>query len=387
MANEDFVPDAPPVPPLPATPTSIQAEPPAGFQLPWRRPGLPHPGFWWSVLWCILFLLFTQIPGAIVAAVILVGLWFLRPELFPPGGMADPNALMGSPAMSISLAVAFAITEVLVIGFSWLALRVLVGRDWTRQCALRRPGLAHLLLVLASVPAMILFANISYLLVRQLLPKQGGGLPGMEEMMKLLESWPALFAVLVIGVGPGIGEELWCRAFLGRGLVGNFGWIGGVVLTSFFFGLIHVDPSQGTMAMLMGVWLHLVYLTTRSLWMPILLHFLNNSLAVLASHLPLLKTLEIPLNQMPWHLPAATMLALGAIGWALFQSRSRLEGGFWRPAYPGVEYPPPDSETRVVHPAPSLLAILATLAAMAALAVSLGLTVAALPRALGAGPQ
>jgi len=277
--------------------------------------------------------------------------------------------------MSIGLAVGFAFTELLVIGFSWLALRVLVGRDWTRQCALRRPGLAHLVLVLASLPAMILFANISYQLVRELFSKTSiAGLPGMEEMMELLKGWPALFAVLVIGVGPGIGEELWCRGFLGRGLVGNFGWIGGVILTSFFFGLIHVDPSQGTMAMLLGVWLHFVYITTRSLWMPMLLHFLNNSLAILANHLPFLEALDLPLKAIPWHLFPATLLALGAIGFALFQSRSRLEGGFWRPAYPGVEYPPEDSGARVVHPTPSLAAILVALAGLALFAVSLGIT-------------
>ena len=31
-------------------------------------PPRPHPGFWWSVLWCIGFVLVTQIPGAIIAA-------------------------------------------------------------------------------------------------------------------------------------------------------------------------------------------------------------------------------------------------------------------------------------------------------------------------------
>src|SRR3954468_23799191 len=106
------------------------------------------------------------------------------------------------------------------------------------------------------------------------------GLGGMEEMEKAFGSWPVLLGVFLIGVLPGIGEELWCRGFLGRGLVGTHGVVLGILGTSFLFGLIHVDPCQGTMAMLMGVGLHVVYQLTRSLWMPMLLHFLNNSLAV-----------------------------------------------------------------------------------------------------------
>ena len=74
----------------------------------------------------------------------------------------------------------------------------------------------------------------------------------MEAMVKEFRTWPWQFGVLVIGLGPGLSEELWCRGFLGRGLVEHYGVILGVLLTSFLFGLIHGDPHQGTMAMLMG---------------------------------------------------------------------------------------------------------------------------------------
>src|SRR5207253_10760140 len=62
----------------------------------------------------------------------------------------------------------------------------------------------------------------------------------------------------------------------------DLGIIPGILLTSFFFGAIHIDPHQGAMAMLLGIFLHYVYLTTRSLWMPMLLHFLVNSFSVTA---------------------------------------------------------------------------------------------------------
>lgn len=370
--HEDVVPDgalhgvtaeAPPLPPYPPPPSV-------------RQPRPPHPGFWWALVWCVGFILFTQIPGALLAAGLMVLVMLLAPQEMEAfkgakGGVPD------SPAMSAIMAVTFAFTELLVIGVSWLVIRLVVGRDWTRQLALRRPGLAHVLLVLAGFPALALLGNGSYELLRQVLhvPSFSDlGLPGMEQMVGIFGRWPWPFAVLVIGAGPGIGEELWCRGFLGRGLVGRYGWLLGVVFTSFYFGFIHIDPAQGLYAMLVGLCLHFVYLTTRSLWMPMLLHFLNNSLSVVVTRVPQLKEFDsAPGTAFPVAVFVSAAVLLVAIGWALYQSRARLVapagGPAWRPLYPGVEYPPPDSDTRVAHPRPSWVAALAAGGAFAAFVV------------------
>jgi uncharacterized protein len=129
------------------------------------------------------------------------------------------------------------------------------------------------------------------------------------------------------------------------------------VVPSFFFGFIHLDPRQGLMAMFMGLWLHFVYLTTRSLWLPMLLHFLNNSFSVATTHYGAFKELDDN-GAMPAYLVVASALLMAGIGWALYRSRARLvpEGdgaGLWEPPYPGVMYPPAGSGTRVAHPRPS----------------------------------
>jgi membrane protease YdiL (CAAX protease family) len=337
----------------PAPPPALPIPHPAAYLRP-ARP--PHPNVGWAFLWCLGFILFTQIPAGLVAVAVIVGAYRIDPTQVP----LDTDALMNSPVYSVATAAAFVIAELLVIGISWLVLRLVAGRDWDRQVALRPPGAAHVLLVLASFPGLVLVGDGSYYVLRRVLhlPSVADlGLPGMEEMGKVFGSWPAVFAVLVIGLGPGLGEELWCRGFLGRGLVGRHGVVLGVLFSSFFFGLIHLDPCQGTMAALMGLWLHFVYLTTRSLWMPILLHFLNNSLAVLSSRHPLLKTLEQEAGAVPWPVYLAAGVLLLAVGWALYRSRARLVGEAggpppWEPACPGVEYPPPGTGTRVAHPVP-----------------------------------
>ncbi len=330
------------------------------------KPQWPHPNIGWSLLWCLLFVLVTQIPGAFIAVVVVTGLAILKPSTLPMEALGKPAELLKSEAMNIGLGVAFFITELIVIGFSWLIIRLVVGRDWKRQLALRLPSVSHTLLSLAAFPALVLLANIAYDLLRRILhvPSLSDfGLSGMEEMVEIFGKWPWIFAVLVIGLGPGIGEELWCRGFLGRGLIGNYGVVLGVIASSFFFGLIHLDPCQGAMAMLMGVWLHFVYLTTRSLLLPMLLHTLNNSFAVVITRVPQLQAIELQPNDVPWIVYVSAFLLLLGVAYALYQSRARLAGAsleqllVWRPAFEGVEYPPSDSGTQVVHPVPSPAAV------------------------------
>lgn len=348
----------------PSTSDGRAASPPHDVALPPRslvqKPRWPHPSFGWSLLWCLLFVFVTQIPGALIAIAVVIGLDFLKPGTLPTEALREPAALLKSEAMNVALGIAFLVTETLVIGFSWLIIRLVIGRDWKRQLALRLPSFSHALLALAAFPAMVLLANIAYDVLHKILhvPSLADyGLSGMEEMVEIFSHWPWGFAVVVIGLGPGIGEELWCRGFLGRGLVGNYGVVCGVFATSFFFGLIHLDPCQGTMAMVMGLWLHFVYLTTRSLLLPMLLHTLNNSVGVVITRVPQLEVIEVQPGDIPWIVYVSALLLLFGVGYALYQSRARLVGKSpeqllaWRPAFAGVEYPPADSGTQVIHPA------------------------------------
>jgi len=135
------------------------------------------------------------------------------------------------------------------------------------------------------------------------------------------------------------------------------------------------------MAMLMGVCLHFVYLTTRSLWVSILLHTLNNSLSVVALRFPQLDVLEKEPKRF-WILFAGATVLTATIAYAFYQSRARLvsttpgSAQCWRPDYPGVEYPPPGSDTVVAHPWPNAFALssvavgLAIFAGSCALAMS-----------------
>lgn len=330
---------------------------PGGWKMPLDRLGRPHPGLIWSFIWCILFLLFTQVPAALIAIVVVLFLLFVRPQLFPVE-MGDVSGLMQSPGMSFAIFLALGVAQILVSAFSLVMLRLFAGKYWMRKVGFRLPKWWHVLLVLAGFLPLVLMANLGFQFFKSVIPHGSPekAITGMEEMIHLFNSWPWPLAILIVGVGPGIGEELWCRGFLGRGLVGHYGVLGGVILTSFFFGLIHVDPVQGSMAMLMGLWLHFTYLVTRSLLVPMLLHFLNNSLAVVSSHFGFMELLDRPLALFSPSLILSSVVLISAVAYALYESRVRTVdfpgqktlGGL------GVEHPPSPlelwEESHAVYP-------------------------------------
>src|SRR5262249_50375847 len=239
-----------------------------------------------------------------------------------------------------------------ILGGIWLLTREQLGHDPKLDLAgspVRRQWLAASILLcvgLATVGGVLFLTTRAFPPIAFLHEMD----QSMESLVEETRTWPALVAVLVIAVMPAFSEEIWCRAFLGRGLVGQYGVVCGVLITSYFFGAIHVLPHQGTMAMLMGLVLHYAYITTRSLLAPMLLHFLNNATSVLG---PLLgdvaKNVDTDPDRMPISIYVCALLLLAAVAVGLYQSRARivrsegLEVLGWRPAYPGVALPPPGS--------------------------------------------
>ncbi len=345
-------------------------EPIAEPALPTIKPRPPHPGFWWSLLWCLAFdaLLFGTLISVVVLTLILTALASGDPREYmsrvTAGKLTEGDqAMLAAPG--------YLVGEVVSVLFAWLIIRAVVGRGWKRELAVRLPSAGHLALALLALPALLTLPDLVHQLARQVLPS----FRDSGEDAKVIAQWPLWFGVLIIGVLPGVGEELWCRGFLGRGLVGRHGYLVGVLFTSFFFGLLHADPAYAVATAAMGVWLHFVYLTSRSLCLSMLLHFLNNTIAVVLAHVSIDVTTNQHVEQAQTYVYPAAGLLLLAVGWAMYRSRPRLvtdkeSVAPWQPEFPGAACPPPDSGTRLVAGRAGVLGWGAVLAALTALAAS-----------------
>lgn len=292
-----------------------------------------------------------------------------------PNGWSYPGFDRPASVGAFWAGVVFALV---VIGLGQVTCRIVGGRDWYRDWIAHRPHAFQSLLsagLLAAFVALVTLGyNAAYPLAEEAMP-QKSDFTGMEDMVKAFTSMPLLGAIVVIGVFPGFSEELWCRAFLGRGLVGKYGLFWGILLTSFLFGAIHGDPRQGTMALLMGAMLHFAYQTSRSLLIPILMHFLNNSLSITLARFPAVAKVEKASVQDVWLILVAAGLLLVACLIGFWQTRTRFVG-LWQPPHPGVECPPKESGSRLVAPRPPLLTTMAVLAALGGLATAAWIVVA-----------
>lgn len=400
-------PDQPPLPdpdppPLPADEVIELVAEPVPVVRPFRRrrrPEPPQPGFWMAVAWCFGLLTSLYVPLVIAGGLTFAVLAFVSGDAkrFWQGETQQMQKVAGvgqekdkppgePPSMpdgiSYSLAAGMAAGHVGSLTLALLLLRFGVGPDWKRKVALRWPPVVSLVLSLLVLPGLMLthaavhagLHESAEAVMRVFDPKADLDSGSMDAQLKaMLAPWPIWLAVLIIGVGPGVIEEFFCRGYLGRGLVARYGPIGGVLLTSMLFGMLHLAPLYAVGTMVMGVLLHVTYLATRSLWVPVLLHFLNNTLTVLA--VLGVRTLR-GLEAEPTEVPAVAYLlgfALTGVGlWALWSGRGRLvsvdpEQSAWRPEYPGVELPPRGSGTVVRHRLPNPVAVLLTLAALGGL--------------------
>jgi len=291
-----------------------------------------------ALLWCLLFLIITQGLPSIMLAIVIVA-------KFP--GVDAQNWIASDEARPYMQAVLFAV-QCTVIVFSLIVLRRKLGGDWRRRIAWRLPCIEHTLLVILAVPALLIVSiSLESFVVRYVPSFSKFGLPSVNQFFESTGIWPWSIAVLIIGVGPALGEELWCRGFLGQGLSARYGKWAGLLMTSFLFGLIHLEPPQAILAGIMGIVLHLSYIATRSIFVPILLHFLNNSLVILSisktGNVPIVTSLEHTFHHRPSLSVCSALLVLISIGLILYQSRVRI----WMPngqeapesLYPHVEWP------------------------------------------------
>jgi membrane protease YdiL (CAAX protease family) len=156
-----------------------------------------------------------------------------------------------------------------------------------------------LLLAIGVTIVLLPLRGIIGLIVQLLL---GGGLEALQGRYQMLAgtgfSWTAfLLTLLGAGVIAPFAEEFFFRGFLYTALRRRTGLWGAALLSSLAFAIGHID-ALGVVAasFVMGIVLALVYEYTRSLWVSIAAHAINNSIAVLILYLALALGLVPPVS-------------------------------------------------------------------------------------------
>jgi uncharacterized protein len=243
----------------------------------------------------ILCLLFAQALAAAGCVALLVVSAYGR---WPDDTEAAINLLL-----EINLDSDFMLIGVAQLGALFLivpAVRLRLGKNFRERLQLRRPDTRMLLLTVGAVAPLAVLSR--RLLDVALVQWQhiSAGMPALQQLndSNALEAIadrtagvPFAILVIALALGPALGEEIVFRGLIGPGLIRRWGVLGGVVITSVLFAGVHGFPPHAIATLPLAFFLHYALLKTGSLWTPIVLHFLNNALAVAMLKFPLLTRL------------------------------------------------------------------------------------------------
>jgi hypothetical protein len=228
----------------------------------------PPWGFWatvgWSLLWFVLFvitqvvvlLLVLSIRGLVAGQ----GIEFTEEELIANNGLVLSAATLASTVVCSALLFGLAALR------GWSPSKYLALQPATRGQTLR--WLAGLLLLMAA------FDLSAYLTGHDVVPDS------MIEFY-LSAGWLPLLALALVVAAP-IGEELLFRGFFYRGMAASVGPAAAIIVGAILWSLMHAQYEAFHMALIgaFGIYLGLVRLKTGSTTLAILLHAVNNFVAL-----------------------------------------------------------------------------------------------------------
>ena len=311
----------------------------------------PGPGLPESILW-LIGAMTVQLIGTVIGYVAITIKELASHNL----DMQQAQDAVRAAGSVESLITVMSIASICTLCFTGVAAILRLGARGFTGLGFHLPSPLQAVLVVCLVLPLQLICSKLFQAIQSIVPDTG-----LEDFMKVLQPAPLFPLIILVGVIPALWEELLCRGLVGRGLVSRWGVIPGMVMTSILFGIMHLNPAHALVVIPLGLALHFVYLTTRTLWAPMLLHFLNNAMSVVVlkqsdgvsgsaetdvvSHLPL------PMLTVSVTMTVALLLLL-------WQTRTRFiqaDGSEWNPGYSSLEVPPVELRGNIVRESPRRL--------------------------------
>ncbi|MDR2848118.1 MAG: CPBP family intramembrane metalloprotease [Bacteroidales bacterium] len=147
-------------------------------------------------------------------------------------------------------------------------------------------AIVPLINLLASLNEMIVFPKSLAAWETKFRALEDNAAKAMELFMNMKNINDLLFNVFMIALIPAIGEELMFRGVIQKICVR---WTGnvhvGIIIAAFLFSAMHMQFYGFFPRWLLGILLGYLLVWSKSIWLPIFAHFINNAMAVVVEYL------------------------------------------------------------------------------------------------------
>jgi uncharacterized protein len=171
-------------------------------------------------------------------------------------------------------------------------------------------------LLIASMPLVFYSSQINKLLSipEELAAAAEQAETAIKALMRMPDIWALLANLGLIAVLPALGEELLFRGLVQNQLMRRMAPLGAIVLSGAIFSLLHFQMDGFLPRWILGIVLGWAYWRTGNFWIPVLLHFLNNGVQVVAQFLYGQQVTSIDLTEndveVPWVAAVFSVVAM-----------------------------------------------------------------------------
>jgi membrane protease YdiL (CAAX protease family) len=171
----------------------------------------------------------------------------------------------------------------------------------------RRSASIYSVSIMGMLPLMIFYMDLSYLqeifLAPNLQPFYNEAKEFINNAYKnlmIIEGDTGIYqAIFIAAVVPAICEEFLFRGFLFRTLIQKLKPKTVIIITSIFFAAIHFNPIGLVPLLIISFYLGITAYYTKSILIPIILHFINNLISTLITYTPSIEEIDTKPEQIP----------------------------------------------------------------------------------------
>jgi membrane protease YdiL (CAAX protease family) len=190
---------------------------------------------------------------------------------------------VGQSAMTWDLTWGILVTQILLIGLPAVLVVRWLGLPLGDRLQLRRPAGADLVLGLIAGVLAPCLGDLVFQAQDSLIPISADTLEALEQSLPLdLPLWALIGLIAIL---PAVCEEVLFRGAILGLLRNTLGPVARCIVVAVLFGALHLMLMRILPTAALGLLLTAAAMRTRSLWVPVLMHLLNNGLVITAATL------------------------------------------------------------------------------------------------------